>query len=194
MVIPNLYPKVAGVQEFYRGLHEDRLKYQKEHTTYSEWLIRGLTEDLPTPIRMLEVACVLFTGDQPGRLDENILSLNRSGLFLIITFLRFDPDASAESRPDASVQVQNGGFSYYGRFLDGNSWDPGPAKINLAEGFGNVSSKPKDIVQLVKLEDVTTRISQLRINEGMESKAEEQGWDVMTSHMGRPDAKIPGTV
>jgi hypothetical protein len=179
VVVPNLYLKVGGIQMFYHQLHEDRLKRQETHVGYSEWFIKDITTDLPTPLKMLEVASVLFTGTRPGHMPENCVSLNRDGLFFMITYLKFDPNAAAESRPDASVQVHNGGFSYNGRFLSGNSWNNGIANISLLEGFNNIRTKPKEVRQIVKLHDQTTLISQIPRSPEWEAKAEEQGWDVM---------------
>ena len=180
VVIPNLYLKVNGVQEYYRIIHHERSRRQKTHVGYSEWFITGLTEDLPTPFKMLEVACVLFTGTRPGPMPGSQISLSRNGLVLIITFLKFKPHDDPQARPGASVQVQNGGFSWYGRFLQKNFWDPGPANKSMEEGFNEVRVKPKDTFkQAVKLQDQVTYISIIPNDEEWRVKAEGLGWHVL---------------
>ncbi len=178
VVIPNLYPKVDGIQEYYRLLHQERLNRQKKHIGYSEWFIDGLTNDLPTPFKMLEVACILFTGSRPGPMPGNQVSLSRNGVVLIITFLKFNPEDDPQTRPGASVQVQNGGFSWYGRFLQKNFWDLGPANKSMEEGFSDFRLRPKEIKQAVKLVDRVTYISLIPNVEEWKVKAEEQGWYV----------------
>ena len=180
VVVPNLFLKVNGIQEFYKQLHQNRLNRQKLHVGYSEWFIKGLTEDLPTPFKMQEVACVLFTGIPPGPMPKNQISISIYGLFIIITYLKFNPDETAEKRPAASVQVLNGGFSYFSRCMQKNFFDPGPMNIAMEDALENVRTKPKEIVQIVKLQDQHTLVSQVRRNEGWEAKAEADGWDVFT--------------
>ena len=177
VVVPNLYLKVDGIQEFYQRLHDTRMKQKEAHGSYSEWFTKFLAESLPTPFRMLEVACTLFTGTLPGTMPENQVSLARSGLYIMITYLKFNPDDSPESRPAASVQVQNGGFCYHGRFLQKNFWDTGPENIPMEEGFENFRVKPNEFKQAVKLQDQVTLITMVGNNETSKAKAQELGWD-----------------
>ena len=175
VVIANLYLKVDGVQEYYRVVHHERIRRQKTQVGYSDWFIQGLTEDLPTPFKMLEVACILFTGTRPGPMPGSQVSLCRHGLVLIITFLKFNPEDDPQTRPGASVQVQNGGFSWYGRFLQKNFWDDGPAKRSMEDGFNDVRVRPKEVKQIVKLQDQVTYISLIPNEEDWKIKAEDQG-------------------
>jgi hypothetical protein len=181
VVVPNLYMKVNGVQQFYRGCYEDR-KDRRKRPDYVASDLTGLAEDLPTPFRMLEEACVLFTGSKPENMPRNQLSIARNGLYLLITYLKFNPDDAPESRPAASVQIETGGFSYHGRFLKHNFWDPGPSNIPIETGFDNVHKRAKEIVQIMKLEGQHTLISQVRRDPADEKKAEELGWDVIRNN------------
>jgi hypothetical protein len=178
VVVPNLYPKVSGIQAFYRMLHENRLTIQKPDVSHCQYLIQGLVEDLPTPQKMLEVACTLFTGVTSPSLSGNIMSIRLYGFHIIITYLKFNPDDPPDSRPAASVQVCNGGFSFYDRFVRADRWDPGVANMSIEEAFENIKSRPKEMKQIVKMENDVKRVSAILLNQGLEAKAEEQGWMV----------------
>ncbi|OCT47193.1 hypothetical protein CLCR_11262 [Cladophialophora carrionii] len=128
VVIPNLFPKRAGVLVFYERLHAARLIYRAQEAPATEAFLKGFVAALPTPRHLIETMCLLVTGSVPNNLLESSLSISHEGI--TVSMNAWNPNSGVRDpenehvviRQRAGVNVSTGSSHLNGRIFDHGYW------------------------------------------------------------------------
>ncbi|KIW66105.1 hypothetical protein PV04_08309 [Phialophora macrospora] len=193
VVIPNLFPKRAGVMAFYERLHAARLIYRAQEAPTTEAFLKRFAAALPTPRNMIETMCLLFVGSVPKDLVENPLSVSYEGITVSVS--AWNPNSGVRDpenehvviRQRAGVNVSAGSSHLNGRIFDHGYWMPFENKrddgqsevLSFGQCFELLRTKPKEVRQIVKPKMGNLMISYIRADKTEEGRARKLGWLVL---------------
>ncbi|ETI25468.1 hypothetical protein G647_02241 [Cladophialophora carrionii CBS 160.54] len=104
MVIPNLFPKRAGVLAFYERLHAAGLIYRAQEAPTTEAFVKGFVAALPTPRNLIETMCLLFTGSVPNNLVESSLLISHEGI--TVSMNAWNPNSGVRDPENEHVVIR----------------------------------------------------------------------------------------
>jgi hypothetical protein len=193
VVIPNLFPKRAGVLAFYERLHAARLIYRAQDAPTTEAFLKGFAAALPTPRNMIETMCLLFIGSVPKDLVETSLSVSYEGITVSVS--AWNPNSGVRDpenehvviRQRAGVNVSAGSSHLNGRIFDHGYWMPFENKrddgqsevLAFSQSFELLRTKPKEVRQIVKPKMGDLIFSCIRADKAEEDRASKLGWLVL---------------
>ena len=188
VVIPNLFPKRAGVLMFYQRLHSGRTAYKGKLSSEAEGFMKDLSALLPTPRTMIEDMCLLFTGSVPKEIKDTTLSITHEGIS--VSVLAWNPnsgirDPSTEEsliRQRAGVGVWAGSLHLHGRTFNHGYWVPAfgdDTDLSITESFEILRTRPSEVKQIVKPKMADLLFSYIRVGKEQEERASGLGWLVL---------------
>jgi len=185
VVIPNLFPKRAGVLAFYERLHKGRLSYKGKQSPVPEGFMKDLVAALPTPKSMIETMCLIFTGSIPSNIKDNTLSITHEGISVTVT--AWNPNSGArdqnnEDRQRAGVNVWAGTLHLHGRVFNHGYWVPAfgdETDLSFKESFELLRTRPKEVKQCVKANMGDLMFSYIRVGDSEIERAQNLGWLVL---------------
>ena len=194
VVVPNLFPKRSGLIAFYDRLHTARVEYRSHRAPGTETFLKGFYAAFPTPRRMVETMCVLFTGSVPKDLTDTTLAISHEGITVSLT--AWNPSSGARDpdneqviiRQRAGVNVSAGSSHLHGRisnraywvpFLQSGSEGADQQPLSFSESVELLRTKPKDVKQIVKPKASDLMLSYIRAGKSEEERAKRMGWLIL---------------